>query len=138
MAVLGARTELRAPENAARRVERLLAAEGDRVINRQPLLRIRLQAAAPPGARGLEESPAVPFGEELPSRIVMEPVDKRTHRTLAIVGGIAVLGITLAALCLPIYVIVGGPTPPAIGGVSLMSVAAALAYGQHILRQRDG
>jgi hypothetical protein len=39
VAVLGARTELRAPENAAGQVDKLLAAEGERVINRQPLLR---------------------------------------------------------------------------------------------------
>jgi pyruvate/2-oxoglutarate dehydrogenase complex dihydrolipoamide acyltransferase (E2) component len=138
VAVLGARTELRAPENAAGQVDRLLAAEGERVINRQPLLRIRGQAAAPPHPRGLEEPPAVPFLEELPSRIVMEPVDKRTHRALAIVGGIAVVGIAIAALCLPVYLVAGAPMLPAIGGLALMIVAAALAYAQHILRQRDG
>ena len=138
VAVLGPRTELRAPQNTAGQVEKLLAAEGERVINRQPLLRIRVQAAAPPGPRGLGEPAAVPFMEELPKQIVMEPVDRRTHRALAIVGGIAVLGIAVAVLCLPIYLIVGGPTLPAIGGLSLMIVAAALAYAQHILRQRDG
>jgi hypothetical protein len=68
----------------------------------------------------------------------MEPVDKRRHRALAIVGGIAVVGIVIAAVCLPVYLIAGGPAPPAIGGLSLMIVAAALAYAQHILRQRDG
>jgi pyruvate/2-oxoglutarate dehydrogenase complex dihydrolipoamide acyltransferase (E2) component len=138
VAVLGAHSELRAPENAAGQVEKLLAAEGERVINGQPLLRIRVQAAAPPAPRGLEEPPAAQFVEELPSRIVMEPVDRRTHRALAIVGGIAVVGIAFAALCLPMYLIVGGPTPPAIGGLTLMIVAAALAYAQYILRQRDG
>jgi pyruvate/2-oxoglutarate dehydrogenase complex dihydrolipoamide acyltransferase (E2) component len=138
VAVLGARTELRAPASAAGRVEKLLAAERERVINRQPLLRIRVQAAAPPRPRGLEESPAVPFMGELPNQIVMEPVDRRTHQILATVGGIAVVGIALAALCLPVYLIVGGPTPPAIGGLALMSVAAALAYAQHVLRQRKG
>ena len=97
-----------------------------------------MQAAAPPGLRGLEEPPAVPFMEELPNRIVMEPVDRRTHRALAVVGGIAVVGIAIAVVCLPIYLIVRGPTLPAIGGLSLMIVAAALAYAQHILRQRDG
>jgi pyruvate/2-oxoglutarate dehydrogenase complex dihydrolipoamide acyltransferase (E2) component len=136
--VLGARMELRAPANAAGQVEKLLAADGERVINREPLLRIRVQAAAPPGLRTLEEPPAVPFMEELSSRIVMEPVDKRTHRALAIVGGIAVVGIAIAALCLPIYLMVGGATLPAIGGLSLMIVAAALAYAQHILRQQNG
>ena len=67
VAVLGARTELRVPENAAGQVEKLLAIEGERVINRQPLLRIRVPTAAPPGPRGLEEPTAVPFVEELPN-----------------------------------------------------------------------
>jgi hypothetical protein len=94
------------------------------------LLRIKALAAVPPRSRGLEEPPAVPFAEELPARIVMEPVDKRTHRALAIVGGIAVVGSAIAILCLPLYLLVGGPTIPAIGGLSLMIVAAALAYGR--------
>jgi pyruvate/2-oxoglutarate dehydrogenase complex dihydrolipoamide acyltransferase (E2) component len=138
VAVLGTGTELRAPQAAWGRVEKLLAAEGERVINRQPLLRIRVSAAEPPGPRGLEEPSAAPFAEELPVRIVMEPVDKHTHRALATVGAIVVVGIVIAAVCLPIYLIVGGSTVPAIGGFSLMVVAAALAYGQHVLRQDDG
>ena len=68
----------------------------------------------------------------------MEPVDTRTHRALAIAGGIAVVGIAIAALCLPLYLLLGGPTIPAVGGGALMIVAAALAYGRHLLRQNDG
>ena len=98
----------------------------------------RVQAAAPPHSRGLEETPAVPFVDERPDRIVMETVDRRTHRALAIVGAIAVGGIAVAVLCLPLYLIVGGATPPAIGGLALMIVAAALTYAQHVLRQRNG
>lgn len=68
----------------------------------------------------------------------MEALDRRTHRILAIVGGISVVGIAVALLCLPIYLMVGGPTVPAIGGFSLMIVAGALAYGQRVLRRHDG
>ncbi len=138
VAVLGARSELRAPENTGGEIDKLLAAEGERVINRQPLLRISVQRTARPGPRGLEEPSSAQFLGELPSRMVMEPVDRRTHRTLAIVGGIAAVGLAIAAVCVPVFLIVGGPTPPAIGGFALMIVAAGLAYAQHVLRQPDG
>jgi len=68
----------------------------------------------------------------------MKPVDKRTHRALVGLGAITVVGLVIAALCVPIYLIVGGPTVPAIGGLALAIVAGALAYGERILHERDG
>lgn len=135
LAILASGEELRAPAELVGEVERRLAAEGERVINRQPLLRIMRGGGRRPE---LGEPVAAPFAREQPISIVMEPVNKRTYRSLAVVGGIAVGGIAVAVVCVPLYLVFGGPTIPAIGGLSLAVVASALSYGERILRQRDG
>ena len=59
----------------------------------------------------------------------MEPLDRRTHRALAIVGAISVVGIAVGVLCLPLYLIFGGPALLTVGGLSLAIVASTLKYG---------
>lgn len=76
----------------------------------------------------------MPFEERLPGRIVMEQVDERTHRTLALLGGVTVTGLAVAVVCLPLSLILGDPIVPAIGGLALALVGGALTYGKRLLR----